>query len=67
MHFKKLIAGTLESPDTWEVALSGGADKKETFERLLREGNLGYLAVSNLVKFCSTQIQAHAWRYVERR
>jgi 60 kDa SS-A/Ro ribonucleoprotein len=43
--WKKLIDGTLESPDTWEVALSGGADKKETFERLLREGNLGYLAL----------------------
>ena len=36
---------TLEAPDTWEVALSGGADKKETFERLLREGKLGYLAL----------------------
>ena len=34
-------AGT---PDTWEVALSGGADKKEAFERLLRERKLGYLA-----------------------
>lgn len=43
--WKKLISGELESPDTWEVALSGGADKKETFERLLREGNLGYLAL----------------------
>ena len=28
----------LPSPDTWEVALSGGADKKETFERLLARG-----------------------------
>lgn len=28
-----------------EVALSTGADKKETFERLLHEGNLGYLAL----------------------
>ncbi len=35
----------LESPDTWEVALSGGADKKETFERLIKEGKLGYLAL----------------------
>ena len=35
----------LEAPDTWEVALSGGADRKETFERLLREGKLGYLAL----------------------
>lgn len=43
--WKKIIDGTLESPDTWEVALSGGADKRETFERLMREGNLGYLAL----------------------
>lgn len=42
--WKKLIAGELESPDTWEVALSSGADKKETFERLLRERKLGGLA-----------------------
>lgn len=41
----KLINGTLESPDTWEVALSAGADKKETFTRLLAEGKLGYLAL----------------------
>lgn len=41
----KLAANELEAPDTWEVALSGGADKKETFERLIREGNLGYLAL----------------------
>ena len=43
--WKKLIAGELESPDTWEVALSGGADKRETFTRLLTEGKLGYLAL----------------------
>jgi len=43
--YKMLNEGTLPSPDTWEVALSGGADKKETFERLIREGNLGYLAL----------------------
>jgi 60 kDa SS-A/Ro ribonucleoprotein len=43
--WKKLVDGTLETPDTWEVALSGGADKKETFERLIRENKLGYLAL----------------------
>lgn len=43
--WKRVIDGTLESPDTWEVALSGGADKRETFERLLREEALGYLAL----------------------
>lgn len=43
--WKHLAEGTLQSPDTWEVALSSGANKKDTFERLLREGNLGYLAL----------------------
>lgn len=43
--WKRVIDGSLESPDTWEVALSGGADKKDTFERLLRDGKLGYLAL----------------------
>jgi 60 kDa SS-A/Ro ribonucleoprotein len=35
----------LETPDTWEVALSGGAGKKETFTRMLEEGTLGAIAV----------------------
>jgi 60 kDa SS-A/Ro ribonucleoprotein len=43
--FKAVLTGTLASPDTWEVALSGGADKKATFERLLRDNKLGYLAL----------------------
>jgi hypothetical protein len=43
--WKKLIDGTLEPPDTWEVALSGGGDKKEHWERLLRENKLGALAL----------------------
>lgn len=43
--WKSLVDGTLQTPDTWEVALSGGADKKATFERLIRENKLGYLAL----------------------
>ncbi|MDR2574662.1 MAG: TROVE domain-containing protein [Desulfovibrio sp.] len=43
--WKQLAEGTLPSPDTWEVALSSGTDKKETFTRLLRENRLGYLAL----------------------
>lgn len=35
----------LASPDTWEVALSAGADKKETFTRLIEEKKLGALAL----------------------
>lgn len=43
--FKRITDRSLDTPDTWEVHLSGGADKKQTFERLIREGKLGYLAL----------------------
>lgn len=43
--WRKLAGKELDSPDTWEVALSAGADKRETFTRLLRDGKLGYLAL----------------------
>lgn len=43
--WKQLVDGTLPLPDTWESALVSGKDKKETFERLLKEGQLGYLAL----------------------
>ena len=48
--YKALADDTAKSADTWEVALSSGANKKETFERLLREGNLGYLALLRNLK-----------------
>ncbi len=43
--WKQLIDGTLASPDTWEVNLSAGKDKRETWERMLRENTLGGLAL----------------------
>lgn len=43
--WKRLADGELATPDTWEVALSAGANKREAFERLLREKKLGYLAL----------------------
>jgi len=43
--WKRLVENTLESPDTWEVALSAGKDKRETWERLLREEKLSGMAV----------------------
>lgn len=43
--FEKLAKNELATPDTWEVALSGGADKGETFTRLLSENKLGALAL----------------------
>jgi hypothetical protein len=43
--WKRLVDGELVTPDTWEVALSGGGDKREHWERLLRERKLGALAL----------------------
>ena len=43
--WKRLIAGELTAPDTWEAALSSGTDKREAWERLLREQKLGALAL----------------------
>jgi 60 kDa SS-A/Ro ribonucleoprotein len=55
----QLLKGELASADTWEVALSGGADKKASFERLLREGKLGYLALlRNLRKMDEVGVDA---------
>lgn len=52
--WKKLADNKLEAPDTWETALAKGQDKKDSFERLLREGKLGYFALirnlRNMVK-----------------
>lgn len=43
--WKQLVEGTLPVPDTWEVALSSGADKRATWERLLAAQKLGALAL----------------------
>lgn len=52
--WRRVIENKLAAPDTWEVELLKGADKKATFERLIREGKLGYLALlrnlRNMVK-----------------
>jgi len=43
--YKKILERTLTTPDTWEVALSTGKGKKETWERLITENKLGGLAL----------------------
>lgn len=42
--FKKVANKQLSTPDTWETQLSAGADKGETFTRLMAEKKLGALA-----------------------
>lgn len=56
--WKRLIAGELATPDTWEVALSSGADKKATWERLLNERKLGAMAfLRNLRNMEEVQVE----------
>jgi 60 kDa SS-A/Ro ribonucleoprotein len=43
--WKRLVDGELATPDTWEVALSAGGDKREHWTRLLTERKLGSLAL----------------------
>jgi hypothetical protein len=43
--WRKVVKRELTTPDTWEVALSAGSNKGETFARLLTEGKLGALAL----------------------
>lgn len=45
--WKRLISNELAVPDTWEVSLSAkdGIAKKDKWERLLREGRLGAMAL----------------------
>lgn len=43
--WKRLINGTLKTPHTWEVKLSAGEDKKETFQELLEKNKMGKLAI----------------------
>jgi len=43
--WRRLIEGHLYTPDTWEVALSAGGDKRAHWERLLAERKLGALAL----------------------
>ncbi|MDG4652292.1 TROVE domain-containing protein [Chryseobacterium arthrosphaerae] len=42
---KALVEDTLQPANTWETALSQGADKKETFERMISEKSLGSMAI----------------------
>jgi 60 kDa SS-A/Ro ribonucleoprotein len=43
--WRRMIAGELATPDTWEVALSSGGDKRAHWERLLIDHRLGALAL----------------------
>ncbi|TFV76371.1 TROVE domain-containing protein [Bradyrhizobium frederickii] len=52
--WKQLVDGELASPDTWEVSLSAGKSKRETFERLIAEKKLGGLALLRNLRLMQT-------------
>jgi len=52
--WKQLVDGELASPDTWEVSLSAGKSKRETFERLIDERKLGGLALLRNLRLMQT-------------
>jgi len=61
--FSDLINDKLETPDTWETNLSAGADKKETFERLMSENKLGALAfIRNLRNMVQAGVSRQAMK-----
>lgn len=63
MLYAKLVDGQLETPDTWEVALSGGANKGLTFRRLMSENKLGALAfLRNLRNMTQADIDTNTIR-----
>lgn len=43
--FNKIASDELSTPDTWEVELSASKDKKASWERLIDENKLGYMAL----------------------
>jgi 60 kDa SS-A/Ro ribonucleoprotein len=61
--WKRLVEGELAPPDTWEVALSSGAGKREAWQRLLTENKLGALALlRNLRNMTDAKVNEQAIR-----
>jgi 60 kDa SS-A/Ro ribonucleoprotein len=61
--WKRLVEGELSIPDTWEVALSSGGDKRKAWERLLSENKLGALALlRNLRNMAEAKVSEQAIR-----
>lgn len=56
--FRKIADRNLAVPDTWEVALSSGEDKKAAWERLISQKRLGALAfLRNLANMRKTGVE----------
>lgn len=54
--WKQLLDGTLPTPMTWESELSANGNNKETWEKLIDSGKVGYMALlrnlRNIIQAC---------------
>jgi hypothetical protein len=59
--FKKCLENRLETPLTWETELSANGNNKETWEKLINSGKVGYMALlrnlRNIIKANPSNIQ----------
>ena len=58
--YKRIAERKLQTPDTWEVALSSGKDKKEAWTRLITENKLGaWATLRNLRNMKQVEVDRH--------
>jgi len=54
--FGRVMAGTLQSPNTWETQLSARGNRREVWEELIESGQIGYMALlrnlRNILEAC---------------
>ena len=66
--WKRCIEGKLETPVTWETELSANGNNKETWEKLISGGKVGYMALlrnlSNIINAEPDNIE-EVWRTIE--
>ena len=59
--WKRCLEGTLAIPETWETQLSANGNNKETWERLIDGGKVGYMALlrnlNNIIKANPSNIE----------
>lgn len=66
--WKRLLEGKLEVPMTWETQLSANGNNRQTWEKLIDSGKVGYMALlrnlRNIVKACPQNIEK-VWQTIE--
>lgn len=66
--WKRCLEGTLAIPETWETQLSANGNNKETWEKLIDSGKVGYMALlrnlNNIIKANPENIET-VYRIIE--